>query len=105
MYHHAPVNFREGVDDDPWFAVEFGSPDRTKGWATIVRLAETDSDTYFFRPRGLDPAKTYRVTFDSTGTSASMDGARLIQEGLRIRLETALSSELLLFAAEPQAKQ
>ena len=82
MYHHAPVTAHQGVDADPWFAMEFASPDRAKGWATIVRLAETDSDTYLFRPRGLDPAKSYRVTFDSTGTTARIDGARLIQEGL-----------------------
>lgn len=100
MYHHAPVTAHQGVDADPWFAMEFASPDRAKGWATIVRLAETDSDTYLFRPRGLDPAKSYRVTFDSTGATASIDGARLIQEGLPIRLETALSSELLLFEAQ-----
>jgi hypothetical protein len=53
-----------------------------------------------FRPRGIDPAKSYRVTFDSTGTTARIDGARLLQEGLPIRLETALSSELLLFEAQ-----
>ena len=100
MYHHAPVTAHQGVEPDPWFAMEFASPDRAKGWATIVRLAETDSDTYLFRPRGLDPAKSYRVTFDSTGTTARIDGARLIQEGLPIRLESALSSELLLFDAQ-----
>jgi alpha-galactosidase len=100
MYHHAPVNMHQDFDADSWFVAEFASPDRTKGWATIVRLAETDSDLYVFRPRGLDPARTYRVTVDSVGTTARIDGIRLIEEGLPVRLETALSSELLLFQTE-----
>ena len=85
---------------DSWFVAEFASPDRAKGWATIIRLAETNSDVYVFRPRGLDPARTYRLTVDSVGTTARIDGIRLIEEGLPVRLETALSSELLLFQAE-----
>jgi hypothetical protein len=100
MFHHAPVTDSSGVASSPWFAVEFAAPDRTKGWATIVRMAGGDSDTYLFRPRGLDPARTYRVTFDSTGTTATEEGLRLIQEGLPIRLGSVLSSELLLFEAQ-----
>jgi len=99
MFHHAPVAATTGVAASPWFAVEFAAPDRTKGWATIVRMATGGSGTYLFRPRGLDPAKSYRVTYDSTGTTATVDGLRLVQEGLPIRLESALSSELLLFEA------
>jgi hypothetical protein len=100
MYHHAPITSREGADSGPWFAMEFAAPDRSKGWATIVKLANSDSDSYLFKPRGLNPAKNYRVTFDSTGTTAIIDGARLQREGLMIRLETTLSSELLLFQAQ-----
>jgi alpha-galactosidase len=99
MFHHAPVAATIGVASSPWFVMEFAAPDRAKGWATIVRMANGDSDTYLFRPRGLDPARSYRVTYDSTGTKATVDGLRLVQEGLPIRLESALSSELLLFEA------
>jgi alpha-galactosidase len=100
MYHHAPVNMHHDFDAGSWFVAEFASPERTKGWATLVRLAEADGDVYVFRPRGLDPARTYRVTVDSVGTSARVEGVRLMQGGLPVRLETALSSELLLFQAE-----
>jgi alpha-galactosidase len=100
MFHHAPITAEGDVDSSPWFAVEFAAPDRSKGWATIVRMREGDSDSYVFRPRGLDPARSYRVTFDSTQTTATIAGLRLIQDGLRIRLESTLSSELLLFEAE-----
>ena len=100
VYHHAPVSARGGYSSSPWFAMEFASPDRRKGWATIVRLRDSDSDIYRLRPRGLDPAKTYRVTFDSLGTTVTVDGLRLVQEGLSIRLESVLASELLLFEAQ-----
>ena len=100
MYHHAPVSARGGVTSSGWFAMEFTSPDRSRGWATIVRTGASESDTYLFVPRGLDPAKTYRLTFDSMNATATADGLRLVRDGLSIRLEAILSSELLLFEAQ-----
>lgn len=100
VYHHAPFSSRAGNTSNPWFAMEFASPDAAKGWATFVRLRQGEPGTYLFKPRGLDPAKTYRVTFDSTGTTATVDGLRLIRDGLPIRLQSVLSSDLLLFEAE-----
>ncbi|MDP6060300.1 MAG: GH36 C-terminal domain-containing protein, partial [Pirellulaceae bacterium] len=100
MYHHAPVTSRGGVGASGWFAVEFAAPDRSQGWATIVRIGPSDRDTYRLVPRGLHRDRTYQVTFDSTGEQATIDGLRLAQEGLDIRLEAAMSSELLLFDAQ-----
>jgi alpha-galactosidase len=124
MYHHQPVNSRGGVESSPWFAVEYSSPDRKRGWATIVRMRngpggifvpkygndvindkdassfpERQDDTYILKPRGLDPASTYRVTFDSINTTVEADGLCLLREGLPVRLENAGMSELLLFEA------
>jgi alpha-galactosidase len=98
VYHHAPVSSTGGVESSPWFALEFASPDRTQGWATIVRLHSGGPDSYVLKLRGVDPGRRYRVTFDSKGSTATIDGVHL-QEGLPIRLESELSSELLLFAA------
>ena len=97
VFHHAPVSSRGGVESGPWFAMEFAAPDRTKGWATIVRLNKSDSDTYLFKPKGLDIAKEYYVTFDTVGSTLKVSGLSLIRDGLPIRLESVLSSELLLF--------
>jgi hypothetical protein len=63
-------------------------------------MAGGGSDTYVLRPRGLDPGKSYRVTFDSMGTTATVDGLSLMRDGLPIRLESNLSSELLLFEVQ-----
>ncbi|MGC8863313.1 MAG: hypothetical protein ACP5R5_11130, partial [Armatimonadota bacterium] len=101
MYHHAPVHGRGGVTSSEWFAVEFASPDRAKGWAVIVRLGIGDSDTLVFRARGLDPARRYAVTFDSLDATPELDGLQLMRDGLPIRLESVLSSELLLFEGKP----
>ena len=96
IFHHTPVNSSEGVENNPWFAMEFDAPDRSKGWATFVKLYPGPSD-YQFIPRGLDPAKTYKVTFDHLKTSITISGLQLINHGVNIRLESVGDSELLLF--------
>ena len=105
--------------------MEFAAPDKSRGWATIVRLAESEedhylknynpifneitpgsigksrSDVYHFFPRGIDPARNYKVSFDEVGTSSTITGFGLIQDGIRVRLEAVQSSELILFEAVP----
>lgn len=100
MYHHSPVSSKGGVTSSGWFAMEYTAPNRSKGWATIVRIGTTDSDTYLFKPRGLDRGKTYRVTFDSTGETVKQSGLDLVRDGLPVRLESMFSSELLLFEGQ-----
>jgi hypothetical protein len=99
VFHHAPINRRGDVESSPWFAMEFASPDQTKGWATIVRIGESDNLLYLFKPKGVDVGKTYRVTFDSTGSTIKIKGWELKRDGLPVHLETRVASELLLFEA------
>ena len=100
MYHHAPISAHGGVESSDWFAMEYTAQNGDKGWATIVHLIKSDSKIYVFKPRGLDPSRRYRVTFDSTGRTETVDGRKLANEGVSLRLEATLSSELLLFEAE-----
>jgi hypothetical protein len=51
------------------------------------------------RLRGLDVGLRYRVTWDNTGQTCEVDGFVLMKQGLVVRLEGALTSELLLFEA------
>ncbi len=99
VYHHAPVNSMGGVEDGPWFAMEFTSPDKAKGWATVIRLKSGEPENYILIPHGLDQGKTYSVTFDSTGAKAVVNGYHLQQEGIVIENRGDLSSEILLFEA------
>lgn len=100
VYHHDPINSRGGVSSSGWFCMEFGSPDRKKAWTVIVRIGQSSSDIYTFRPRSIDPGKTYQVTLDSSGSSVAIEGWQLINDGLTLRLENRTSSELLLFETQ-----
>ncbi|MGD8750564.1 MAG: alpha-galactosidase [Anaerolineales bacterium] len=123
VFHHEPVNAHGGVESSPWFAMEYTAPDRTQGWAFIARMRNGkgdlyvhkyhnqlvddievippkdayEGDTYILKPRGLDPANNYRVTYDSLSTAVSISGLELVRQGLSVRLENAGMSELLLF--------
>jgi len=96
--------------------MEFTSPDKKKGWATVIRLSQTRGksmnlpwhlplhlrrpaapDSYLLKPKGLNADKNYRVTFDNTGNVETHSGAKLMAEGLLIRTPANPSSELLLF--------
>ena len=96
-YHHAPVSDRGGVESSGWFAMEFASPDGSKGWATIIRVGPTESDSYLFKPRGLRHSKKYRVTVDSLDEAFITDGRTLITDGLPARIEALSKSELFMF--------
>jgi alpha-galactosidase len=97
VYHHAPVNATGGVESGDWFAMEFGSPDKRKGWAIVVRLSANATGTYLLKPKGLNSEQEYTVTRDNTGQTETKSGAKLMTEGLRIHLPTDRSSELVLF--------
>ena len=96
VYHHAPVNDTGGVESGDWLAMEFTSPDRTKGWATVIRLGGTPTDAYVLKLKGIDPQATYRVTFDNTGKTEVVPGTKLMREGLLIQSLTDPRSELMV---------
>ena len=99
VYHHAPVNYRGGVESNPWFAMQFMAQDRSQGWMTIVRISDEGDSTYLCKPKGLNLGKVYRVTFDSSGDVVDIPGWMLARDGLAVRLESRTSSELLLLTA------
>lgn len=95
VFHHTPV-LRHNEPGE-WCVLEFAAADATRVYAGIFRLAGAPSDTYHFRPRGLDASRRYRVTMDNYGQSYEFDGHQLINDGLRIRVPGILQSEFLLF--------
>ena len=103
VYHHAPVNADGGVNSGDWFAMEFASPDRSRGWAVIIRLAKSGGDAFLFKPKGLDPASLYEVTFDNSGERTVFPASRLMRQGLSVRITGEPASELLLFRLSPSA--
>jgi hypothetical protein len=77
--------------------MEFAAPDKQKAWAVIIRLGKTEFGSYVLKPKGLDPQKKYRVTFDNTGKVESLEGSSLMENGLTTQLDADQESELLLF--------
>ncbi len=51
---------------------------------------------YRYRARGLRAGRRYRVTFDNSGDVVEVSGLELQRDGLEIRLESPVTSELLL---------
>ena len=110
VYHHEPINASGGISSSDYFAMEFASPTKNKGWALFMKtnqhiqnqklVATNVADDYIFKPRGLDSGRNYKVTFDSLDTSVEITGAQMLTHGLPVRLEDVGSSELILFEAD-----
>ena len=98
VYHHTPV--LPNTEPGEWIVLEHATPDHTRGYVGIFRLAGAKEDRYLFRPRGLDSSKTYKVTFDNTQSSVRVSGFELQNGGINVRVGQPLRSELLLFKAE-----
>ena len=95
IYHHTPEV--SGLDPHGWGVLELASGDRTRGICGLFQLAAPTQPEYRLRLRGLDVSRRYRVTWDNSGSACEMDGVTLMKEGVTVRLEGALTSELLLF--------
>jgi hypothetical protein len=100
VYHHTPDIGVMGPAD--WCVLEYASQDRLRGYAGVFRLSQPgkpDEAAYCFRPRGLDLSRDYTVTLDNQQCAFRAPGRELANAGLVVRLDAALTSELLLFEA------
>lgn len=97
MYHHTPVV--TGFEPRGWGVLELAARDGSRALAGLFRLSDPAEPEYVLRLRGLDVGRRYAVTFDNTGRRCVLDGFKLAQTGIVVRLETALTSELLLVEA------
>lgn len=97
IYHHTPAF--EGPEPQGWGVIELVSKDRSRGICGLFQLSAPCEPEYLLRLRGLDISKKYIVTFDNSGQSHCVDGYSLMTQGIIIRLEGPLTSELILFEA------
>lgn len=97
IYHHTPA--LDGPEPQGWGVLELASHDRARGMCGLFQLASSQQTEYLLKLRGLDVSRRYRVTFDNTGQTCQIDGFTLMKQGFTVRLEGALTSELLLFEA------
>jgi alpha-galactosidase len=97
IFHHTPV--LANPEPKGWGVLELASRDRTRAVCGLFQLSAPTQPEYLLRLRGLDVGRRYRVTFDNSGRSCEIDGWVLMQQGLTMRLEAALTSELLIVEA------
>jgi alpha-galactosidase len=97
IYHHTPVF--DGPEPRGWGVLELASRDRSKGVVGLFQLSSPRESEYLLRVRGLDVGRRYRVTWDNAEQTCEVDGFTLMKQGIHVRLEGALTSELLLFEA------
>jgi len=95
VYHHTPL--MPMMEGSPWVVLEYASPDSQQALAWVYRTSESGDSSYRFIPRALDFSKIYDVTFANSGQTMEIPGYRLWQDGIPVRLEGDLTSELLIF--------
>jgi alpha-galactosidase len=83
-----------------WCVLEYAAEDKTRAYAGVFKLAGPDRPCdYVLRPKGLDFSRDYEVTLDNSSQTFKMSGRELANTGLNIRLDNALTSELVLMSA------
>jgi alpha-galactosidase len=98
VYHHTPLT--PLLEASPWMVLEYATPDYRRAVAGIFRTSQQGEPVYVFHPRGLDAGRSYKVTWGNHPQSAEVSGARLAREGIAVRLDTNLTSELLIFESQ-----
>ncbi len=97
IYHHTPVI--SGFSGKGWAVTEAMLPDGTKGYANINRLPGCEEDTWLMKFRGLDATKHYRITCLTGNKQIYASGYELTVTGLPVRIDSALTSQMLLIEA------
>ena len=95
IFHHTPETRK--IMAEGWMVMEIASPHGEKGAATLFTMPGCKTDRYTFLPRGVDGGKTYRVTLDNSRRSFTVEGWKLLSEGISIRIPGAMTSELVLY--------
>jgi alpha-galactosidase len=94
VYHHTPdIGLFSPAS---WCVLEYALPDRSRGYAGAFKLTP-GKEEYRLRLRGVDCAAQYRVILDNRSQGWQAPGSVLAQEGLSICLDSALTSELVMY--------
>ena len=96
VFHHTPD---AGVDNgSAWCVLEYARQDHTCGYAGVFKLKNEMADNeYLFKPRGIDISQSYKVTLDNDGQTLIISGWELSQTGIKVHLDAAKTSELILY--------
>lgn len=97
IYHHTPD--LADVHANGWGVLERAASDRSTSVLAAFRVGEaTGQVDHVVYPRGIDPARRYRVLYDNESAETVHDGKDLARFGLPVRAGT-LSSQLFVLRA------
>ncbi len=91
IYHHTPDLFESECN-----IVEITSDDKTKGAATIIALCNFENEV-IFKPKGINKCYDYKITLDNTNCCFTLSGYEFSKNGILVNIDSALSSELVLY--------
>ncbi len=95
VYHHVPE-----TDRNSFTALEITSADSKKGAISAYTLSMAKEDVYKVVPKGINPACSYKIWLDNSQTSFVVSGYDLMTNGIKIKIPTSMSSELVLYEAQ-----
>ncbi len=95
VYHHTPDTKSARKNGNVIF--ELVSHNSDKGAVGVFSVSFSGEKQVNFKPKGIDVSKTYRVYFDNLRSSVEVSGLSLMQNGINVVLDSALSSELVLY--------
>jgi alpha-galactosidase len=95
VYHHTPdIGLFAPAE---WCVIEYAHPDRSRGYAGVFKI-QGGAAEYRLRLRGVDAGSDYEVTLDNGAQIFRISGRSLVLEGLPVHLDTALTSELVMYS-------
>ena len=80
-------------------AIESFRSDLDRGVIFVYRPNSPISTPTIF-PRGLDPSRNYRVSFQDSSDSFAQSGAALMSGGIKVKLPSILSAEIVYLSGE-----
>ncbi len=86
------------LGDDQWIAWQFHRPEQGDGMIQAFRRDANDETSRTFRLRGLDPAARYTITDLDLGTSQTLPGKVLEEQGLTVKIADRPGSALLAYS-------
>ena len=108
IFHHTPelvsvMDSVGGTVEHPqgFGVIERASFDGKHGVVGLFKLADSDDRgviTVF--PKGIDPSLDYNVTFDNLGNTVKVSGYSLYNDGIKLKVQESISSELVIYEAE-----
>ncbi len=97
IFHHSEST--DSMKRGETAVLELASKDGVRDTIGVFSAAGSKKSEITIYPRGLDAGKDYIVTLDNSGKRYEAYGADMINDGIRVRIPSSMSSELILISA------